>query len=709
MRLISAIWHTYNTPSAIESEFSRRNYLTKVVITAVAVIHIPISILIIGGLIFGNWARESIYVVLLLLIGTASAGWFANHGYEQLGRLLVVSIYYLLGVFGTIKYGIASTLILFYVIVIFLSFMLMNRKTRNIALIISIVTPLLIEFFLWANGTIEFILEIITITCFFGGIGLMMGYFTNLLDSSIFTTSAYSKKLDEQMQDVHRRAEEAEILRKAGIYVTESLDFQETVNRILNELLQVVPHDSACVLLLREGGYLEIVGGQGWPDSTDVVGIRFPVPGDNPNTVVIQEGRPHILTNAPEEYPSFREEPHCHIKSWLGVPLKVNGKVIGMVAIDSEKPNYFSKDHIRIVSTFADHVAIAIENAQLFNLATQAVNKRAVLHDVSQEIISIKTERDQIYNSIHSAVTRLMPCDAFVVTTKDEEQQDFVGEFLINRSERSAPYRVPLDSGLSQKVLSIGESQLINDLKDIDTFPGCHFGLKGKTRAIISVPMKSSGRVMGIISAQSYTPGVYTQDDVEILELLAAYAGIAIDNAQLLSEVGKLALTDSLTGLTNRRAFDFELKKEVARASRYQHRLVLLMMDIDDFKQFNDKYGHVAGDEHLIKISNIVCDCLREPDMVFRYGGEEIAVILPFTDLKGGNKLAERIRATIEKHAPHKIKEPGFTVSIGIAEMPSNSETALGLLQAADEALFVAKHMGKNKVYSAKGKISNKV
>jgi diguanylate cyclase (GGDEF)-like protein len=507
------------------------------------------------------------------------------------------------------------------------------------------------------------------------------------------------------MEDIRRRVMEAEVLRKAGIYVTESLDFQETVNRILNELVEVVPHDSACVLLLREGGYLEIVGGQGWPDAADVVGIRFPVPGDNPNTIVIQEGRPHILTNAPQEYPSFQEEPHSHIHSWLGVPLKVDGKVIGMVAIDSEKPNYFSKDHIRIVSSFADHVAIAIENAQLFNLATQAVNKRAVLHDVSQELISIKTERDQIYNAIHSAVTRLMPCDAFVITIMDQEEDNIVSEFVVDRGERSAPYQFSASNGLSEVILSTGESRLINDLTGDEKFPGYDFGLKDLSKAIIAVPMKSSGRVMGIISAQSYTPGVYSQDDVELLELLAAYAGIAIDNAQLLSEVGKLALTDSLTGLPNRRAFDFELKKEVARASRYEHHLVLLMLDIDDFKQYNDKYGHVAGDEHLKNISNTVCDCLREPDMVFRYGGEEISMILPFTDLKGGVKLAERIRTTIEKYTPEKAKDPGFTVSIGVAEIPSNSETALGLLQAADEALFAAKHMGKNMVYSAKGKI----
>jgi diguanylate cyclase (GGDEF)-like protein len=102
--------------------------------------------------------------------------------------------------------------------------------------------------------------------------------------------------------------------------------------------------------------------------------VRFPVPGDNPNTVVIQTGKPYILTEADKAYPAFRNPPHSHIRSWLGVPLIVRGRTIGMLAIDSSKPNYFKEESVALVSSFADQVAIALENAQKFKeTKTQAV------------------------------------------------------------------------------------------------------------------------------------------------------------------------------------------------------------------------------------------------------------------------------------------------------------------------------------------------
>jgi diguanylate cyclase (GGDEF)-like protein/PAS domain S-box-containing protein len=177
----------------------------------------------------------------------------------------------------------------------------------------------------------------------------------------------------QAVEHARRRAEESETLRKAGAAVTETLHAEEAIPRILEQLLQVIPYDSASVQLL-DGNELEIVGGRGWENPADVIGVRFPVPGDNPNTVVIQTGKPYILTEADKAYPAFRNPPHSHIRSWLGVPLIVRGRTIGMLAIDSSKPNYFKEESVALVSSFADQVAIALENAQKFKeTKTQAV------------------------------------------------------------------------------------------------------------------------------------------------------------------------------------------------------------------------------------------------------------------------------------------------------------------------------------------------
>ncbi|MDH4136037.1 MAG: GAF domain-containing protein, partial [Anaerolineae bacterium] len=161
------------------------------------------------------------------------------------------------------------------------------------------------------------------------------------------------------------RAEEAETLQQAGAVVAATLRQDEAIEHILRELARVVPYDSASVQLLREG-YLEIVGGRGWLDPEAVLGLCFPVPGDNPNSVVIQQRQPYILADAPAAYAIFQEDTHSHVRSWLGVPLIVRDRVIGMLAVESMKPNYFTSNHARLVAAFTDQVAIAIENARLY-------------------------------------------------------------------------------------------------------------------------------------------------------------------------------------------------------------------------------------------------------------------------------------------------------------------------------------------------------
>ena len=168
------------------------------------------------------------------------------------------------------------------------------------------------------------------------------------------------------LQLEQRHAQEAEILREAGSIVAATLSQEETIQRILEQLKRVIPYDSASVQLLGDD-YVEIVGVHGWVDPKEVLGLRFPIPGDNPNTVVIKERKPYVLGNAPSVYKAFGEGPHSHIHSYLGVPLIVGKMVIGMLAVDSRQPDFFDERHVRLMMAFADQVALAIQNARLFS------------------------------------------------------------------------------------------------------------------------------------------------------------------------------------------------------------------------------------------------------------------------------------------------------------------------------------------------------
>jgi diguanylate cyclase (GGDEF)-like protein/PAS domain S-box-containing protein len=163
----------------------------------------------------------------------------------------------------------------------------------------------------------------------------------------------------------------------------------------------------------------------------------------------------------------------------------------------------------------------------------------------------------------------------------------------------------------------------------------------------------------------------------------------------------QLATRDGLTGLANRRRFDDTLQAEWQRAMRQQQPLSLLMVDVDNFKQYNDAYGHIGGDECLQRIATAVASEMRANDLVARYGGEEFAVILPNQSLKGAASVAERIRCRVEQlHLPNLGAGQQFvTVSIGAATALASPETeASQLVATADAALYRAKHMGRNRI-----------
>ena len=157
----------------------------------------------------------------------------------------------------------------------------------------------------------------------------------------------------------------------------------------------------------------------------------------------------------------------------------------------------------------------------------------------------------------------------------------------------------------------------------------------------------------------------------------------------------RLAVTDTMTELANRRAFMERLREEIARAQRYSYPFLMLMLDVDDFKGYNDTFGHPAGDIVLREIAEVMRETVREGDLVARYGGEEFAALLPQTDSRQGRIVAERIRDAVERHS---FPNRRITVSIGAAEFELDGADAESIIDSSDRALFVAKRSGRNRV-----------
>ncbi|MDF1615517.1 GGDEF domain-containing protein [Desulfurivibrio dismutans] len=215
------------------------------------------------------------------------------------------------------------------------------------------------------------------------------------------------------------------------------------------------------------------------------------------------------------------------------------------------------------------------------------------------------------------------------------------------------------------------------------------------------LPLRSKERVVGVFFYYLPPGRVIKQAELETFLAVGNQVGLAIENARLYETVRRLSIYDPLTGLYNHGQFYSLLEEELSRHQRTGLPLALLMLDIDHFKKVNDTYGHRAGDAILRQLSRLLQKEARTIDRVCRYGGEELALILPDTDLEAARKAAERLRRRVEelRFITCDQREIRLTVSIGAAACTETEAEAESLVNSADRALYAAKRAGRNRVY----------
>jgi diguanylate cyclase (GGDEF)-like protein len=255
---------------------------------------------------------------------------------------------------------------------------------------------------------------------------------------------------------------------------------------------------------------------------------------------------------------------------------------------------------------------------------------------------------------------------------------------------------VPALSAAESAVLESGEAQAAG--------AGAVHALAYPLRAATQAEDDGPPRITGIL-AVAREERAFSESEHELFHYLAGQASVSIENVGLHETVERQAVTDELTGLSNRRRFQEVLASEVERSRRFAQPVGLVMLDIDDFKTVNDTYGHQAGDVVLREVARVLRASSREIDEPARYGGEELAVVLPGTDLDGAYNLAERVRQGIEGLDLPVFRADGsrlhVTASFGAATLPLSAHDGRGLVAAADAALYEAKRAGKNRTVRA--------
>jgi diguanylate cyclase (GGDEF)-like protein len=269
----------------------------------------------------------------------------------------------------------------------------------------------------------------------------------------------------------------------------------------------------------------------------------------------------------------------------------------------------------------------------------------------------------------------------------DEETQELYPRSYINYPKYIKKLRFKIGrDGISGHV---AETKKMYYSPDVSKDPYYIVGAE-KAKSELCFPLMLGDRVIGTLDVESPEIDGFTEDDMKLLSGLSAQIAVALYNSQLFEQTKALSLTDPLTSLPNRRSFDMFIEAEIRRAGRYHRSFSLLMVDFDNFKKYNDAFGHPAGDKILKKCSQLMKETIRDVDFLGRYGGDEFISVLPETDSTFALEVAERMRKTI---AAQSI-EPRITLSIGIAAFPQDSNSKNTLIEIADDACYEAKQLG---------------
>lgn len=411
-------------------------------------------------------------------------------------------------------------------------------------------------------------------------------------------------------------------------------------------------------------------------------------------------------------YPGFTPAAAC--------PLAIHSKFVGLMLLGPKvTKEAYTSENFRLLETIAPAVALVVRNARVVtsleksnSALDQKVQELELLNDISKNL-NVVGELSEILVTVLEQAARGVECTSgaihlFDPATGTLQRAALCGPFA--PLEGALP--TPLGTGL---LGAVGQS-----LKPLRVGPGHPFGPEelgfatgSEIRSILSVPLTLERRLVGLLTMINKTQDrAFTDSDQSWMQTVANHTASVMENLRLF----KLATEDGLTGLYVHRYFQIRLREELSRSLRHGRPLALVLCDVDHFKEVNDRHGHQTGDVVLREVARILRSSLRDVDVAARYGGEEMAVILPETDTAGARVVAERIRAAIES----QIFTAGevqmhITASFGVATVIPQAGTrpsrdtlelmARDLVERTDQSLYAAKRAGRNRVEIAPGSL----
>ena len=389
-------------------------------------------------------------------------------------------------------------------------------------------------------------------------------------------------------------------------------------------------------------------------------------------------------------------------ESMLLAPMMFEDDVLGVLVLSKLGLHQFSDDDLRLLVIYASFAAQAMANAdaterlreQSAALEQQLLSQRALLQ-ITESILTTLDGR-AVLEGITDRLGGLIACDNVAIEVLDPVTGllNPVTARGVHADRYMEPWE-PGETGVATWVVDHNEPIYIDDERHdprVNHFRGPDADDASMDGSLIVVPLRGRSGAIGVLTMERLGVGnTFTAEEFDLVQLFAAQVSIALQNAEVYRAIEIRAQTDGLTGLLNHATFEDQLERAVRDGAPFG----LIMVDLDDFRGINNSMGHQAGDGELRRIANALTLSGRESDLVFRYGGDEFAFLLPGADAAGARRLAERACAAVRG-----LGGP-VTASVGVATFPTDGSTSADVLVAADRACFVAKRAGRDRVATA--------
>ncbi len=419
---------------------------------------------------------------------------------------------------------------------------------------------------------------------------------------------------------------------------------------------------------------------------------------------VMQLGRPVALSSLRPDYAGLPYYPTpSGVRCFAGVPVMDDGAVRGVLAADRDDDRGFTAEEQATLESVALQARRLINNERVFARLERIKNDMTALFEASRALGEAMTE-DQCLTALAHAAQSIAPHDLLVFTAYDAIADRHRVRHVAGEAPAGLATAEFADNG-GLVAASVRSRVALPYRGQVD--PKTQFvftkALPLKTMtSVLVLPLVARDKALGTLTLCAQRKGAFPEAIRQLFGVLASHASVTLANAAAVRRLEEMATTDPMTGHLNKRALETEFEQRLRAAARFGRTLGLIVLDIDKFKTVNDTYGHAVGDVVIKGLGAVLGRCRRETDIIARFGGEEFVLVCEQTDAAGTFLLAERIREELQREV-FRTEHGALSVtcSLGVAAFPGDGDTRGGLFEKADQALYAAKHGGRNQTRSA--------